>query len=379
MQPPPQNDVLPPDLSPRRGATTAVGAWAATVAVIAALNAIAPLSSLVTENMQVIAAAMFLYLPTWLLDRQRCAPEAYGLHGRRPWMQAAVATVAAAIVFPLFAAGYHGFQTVVRERSLHVDREVVVRWPQELEDRPKLPTRRSYALWDERGILTVTWNEATRQAPVEVEIALDDAPGAVQAVEVRDGMVYTRALTGRGDVARWPAEDDETVRVRARAPGGVRVAAHSAEQATVTIRRDGELVPAQDIALGRWGVTPDEQPLRYERGWLWLLTVVLIQILVVGLPEEVFYRGLVQTRLRALLPQHVTILGAPFGAAIVVTSVLFALGHFLVELDPGRLAVFFPSLLFGWMRERTGSVAAGAVFHGLSNVLLTVLSRMYAA
>lgn len=374
----PPTSVLPEGLSARRGAATAVLAWAVTVVVIVALNLLSPLSGLITENMQVIAAAMFLYLPTWLLDRQGCDAEAYGLHTRRRWTQVAVVGVAAAIVFPLFALGYHAFQTVVRDRALHLDREVTVRWPQELEDRPHLPTRRPLAVWDERGVLTITWNEATRRDPVEVEVALDRAPESVLTVDVRDHVLYTRELTGRGPIARWPA-DESTVLVKARAPGGVRIAAHAASRAAISVRRGGRAVPGGDVGLGRWEVgADDEQPLRVERGWLWLATLVLIQVLVVGLPEEVFYRGLVQTRLRALMPRHVMILGAPFGTAIVATSALFALGHYLVELDPGRLAVFFPSLLFGWMRERTGSVAAGAVFHGLSNVLLTVLSRMYA-
>jgi membrane protease YdiL (CAAX protease family) len=104
---------------------------------------------------------------------------------------------------------------------------------------------------------------------------------------------------------------------------------------------------------------------------------VLVQLLVVGLPEEVFYRGLLQPRLQLVLPPRLRILGAPFGWATVVTSLLFALGHYLVDFAPGRLAVFFPSLLFGWIRNRTGSVAAGAVFHGLSNVLLAILNRAY--
>lgn len=376
-QAPPEQDAPSPAApTPRRAAWTAVAAWGATVVVITALTALSPLSSLLMENLQVVAAAMFLYLPTWLIERQGADPLTHGLHARDPWRQGAVLAVVAVIVFPLFGLGFHAWQSLVRERSLRADGEVLVRWPRELEDRPTLPTRRPYAIWDERGTLTVTWREADRTTPVDVEVALDAPPESVVSVEVRGSALYTRALGGRGPVARWPSEET-AVRVRGTAAGGVRVEAHAARTAEVTLRRGDEVVRGSDIALGRWEVGADDPPLRFERGWWWLVTLVLIQVLVVGLPEEVFYRGLLQTRLGVVLPAHVRLFGAPFGAANVVTSVLFALGHYLVELDPGRLAVFFPSLLFGWIRDRTGSVAAGAVLHGASNVLLTLLSRMY--
>jgi membrane protease YdiL (CAAX protease family) len=57
--------------------------------------------------------------------------------------------------------------------------------------------------------------------------------------------------------------------------------------------------------------------------------------------------------------------------------VLFALGHVLVDFNPQRLAVFFPALAFGWMRARTGSLAAGAVFHALCNLLADVLHASF--
>ena len=61
----------------------------------------------------------------------------------------------------------------------------------------------------------------------------------------------------------------------------------------------------------------------------------------------------------------------------LVSSVLFALGHIAVIPNPQRLAVFFPALAFGWMRARTGSIAAGAVFHALCNVVSDVLHTSY--
>jgi hypothetical protein len=61
----------------------------------------------------------------------------------------------------------------------------------------------------------------------------------------------------------------------------------------------------------------------------------------------------------------------------MLSSALFALGHFLVDFQPARLAVFFPALAFGWMRSRSGSIAAGATFHALCNLLSEMLHESF--
>jgi membrane protease YdiL (CAAX protease family) len=98
----------------------------------------------------------------------------------------------------------------------------------------------------------------------------------------------------------------------------------------------------------------------------------LDQLLVVALPEELFYRGYLQTRLREAYPQGRIFLGARLGPAFFLTAVLFALGH-LAVLHAWRLAVFFPALLFGWLRERTGTVVGASVFHAACNLYEQVL------
>jgi membrane protease YdiL (CAAX protease family) len=72
-----------------------------------------------------------------------------------------------------------------------------------------------------------------------------------------------------------------------------------------------------------------------------------------------------------------TILGAEIGPGFLATQALFAAGH-LVTLQPWRLATFFPGLLFGWLRARTGGVVAPAVAHALSNLLLLFLEASLA-
>ncbi len=100
------------------------------------------------------------------------------------------------------------------------------------------------------------------------------------------------------------------------------------------------------------------------------------QLFVVAVPEEFFYRGYLQPRLRDAWPGGVTFLGARLGPAFWLTALLFALGH-LAIFEVWRLAVFFPALLFGWMRERSGSVVGGALLHASSNLLMQVLDACF--
>ncbi len=102
-----------------------------------------------------------------------------------------------------------------------------------------------------------------------------------------------------------------------------------------------------------------------------LLQVVDL-VFVVALPEEFFYRGYLQQRLEAQLGEGRRVLGITAGRAFLLTQALFAVGH-LVEPYPWRLAVFFPALLFGWLRKRTGTLFAGVVFHAVCNLTVLVL------
>lgn len=102
----------------------------------------------------------------------------------------------------------------------------------------------------------------------------------------------------------------------------------------------------------------------------------LLQLLVVALPEELFYRGWMQGTLRRLPGRPVRVLGADLGPGFLLTQLLFAAGH-LAAFQPWRLWTFFPGLVFGWLRERTGGLAAPVIFHALSNLFLKVLEASF--
>ncbi len=103
----------------------------------------------------------------------------------------------------------------------------------------------------------------------------------------------------------------------------------------------------------------------------------VLQLLVVALPEELFYRGYLQTSWSRGAPgRSVAVLGARLGAGFLWTQLLFAIGH-LVMFQPWRLATFLPALWFGWLRERTGGLAAPVVAHALSNLFIQTLEASF--
>lgn len=104
---------------------------------------------------------------------------------------------------------------------------------------------------------------------------------------------------------------------------------------------------------------------------------VLGQIVVIALPEEMFFRGYVQTQLDRALGRPLRFLGADIGWGLVLTSALFALGHLATQFHVERLSVFFPSLLFGWLRCRTGGVGAAVLVHAGCNLFASTLARGY--
>lgn len=107
------------------------------------------------------------------------------------------------------------------------------------------------------------------------------------------------------------------------------------------------------------------------------LDEVIGQLLVIALPEELFYRGYLQTTLEDGAGSKRRVLGAEVGLGLVLSSAIFAAGHLLTDPHPARLAVFFPSLVFGWLFARTRGVGAAILFHAACNLFSAYLARGY--
>jgi len=92
--------------------------------------------------------------------------------------------------------------------------------------------------------------------------------------------------------------------------------------------------------------------------------VFLLPVLVYPVFEEIVFRGLVQQ----LVHEHVS--GRYFGplsAANLLTSVLFTGLHFVYHPPLWAALVFFPSLVFGFFKDRTHGLVASIVLHVFYN------------
>jgi membrane protease YdiL (CAAX protease family) len=107
-----------------------------------------------------------------------------------------------------------------------------------------------------------------------------------------------------------------------------------------------------------------------------LLQFVLVQAVVVALPEELFFRGCVHELLERRFPPTRRWLGGGVGLALILSSLAFALIHLPKDGDPRALATFFPGMVFGWMRSATGSILAPVIAHASSNVFVRLLDLM---
>jgi membrane protease YdiL (CAAX protease family) len=117
----------------------------------------------------------------------------------------------------------------------------------------------------------------------------------------------------------------------------------------------------------RWWVAPyaRDRPFRFQVRPNWEFAGQIAGNAAVAFAEEFFYRGYMTLRFEERW--------GPVKSALAAAT-LFAAGHLLTPA-PWRLAVFFPALLFAWLRNRTGTVIGAAIAHFLCNVWLLVLER----
>ena len=113
---------------------------------------------------------------------------------------------------------------------------------------------------------------------------------------------------------------------------------------------------------------------RYVIGFAWVL---VDQLFLVAVPEEIFFRGWLQSRLNRVYPAKWKLFGVPLGWSWLLTAALFAVAHSLVTYHWWHFAIFFPALVFGWMREKTGTIMGSSLFHCFCNLTAYWISFNY--
>jgi uncharacterized protein len=122
--------------------------------------------------------------------------------------------------------------------------------------------------------------------------------------------------------------------------------------------------------------------LRFDRSLTDVLLTVLWLFFGAGFGEEVFFRGYIQSRIDQSFGRPRRLLGIAFGAGLIISSLLFGFIHALNTVDYfsnrfefawlWMLPNFTAGLFFGVLRQRTGSILAGSVTHGLLDVLAQI-------
>jgi len=108
-------------------------------------------------------------------------------------------------------------------------------------------------------------------------------------------------------------------------------------------------------------------------------------IFFIGLGEELLYRGYTQSRLDQAFGKPFAFGGAQLGWGLIISSLLFGLLHVTNGIDPVTRAfvpqwawgfrTFFGGMALGYVREKTGSMVAPAILHGLPQALVYFFLR----
>lgn len=124
---------------------------------------------------------------------------------------------------------------------------------------------------------------------------------------------------------------------------------------SITFYRDTAWITAVACGLPAWGALFAFDLLPPTGDALLLLRFVLLQPVL----EELVFRGLLQGGLREKM--HWRWRGIT--AANVLTSIAFVAAHLVYQPPLWALAVFVPSLLFGYFRDRYDSVLPAVSLH----------------
>ncbi len=346
-------------------------AWAL-VLVFGLTLALAVLQWLVptlASGMQVGLAIILLQVPAWVLKGKDVDQDRLGLLVG-PWRRAlGLGAATMVVVFPLFVLGYHLVHTEVLDRQADWSTAHLARWDEGLERAPARPCGRAggaTSAWVQSdGLWVVAPPSAALTIGIETTPRLTSGrvitcePGQGPRVGgVRQAGRDGRFHLGRGEGLWAPLGDRDAFEAR--------------------LSEGGRPLKAERLHLGTWSASADDDgKISATRDAWWLLTYIIVHLGLVALPEEWFFRGYLQSRLDGVLGTPRRFLGAQLGWGFVLSALAFALLHPILLPGVHRLLVFFPALLFGWVRARGGNVGAAILVHAGSNILLAIVSRMY--
>ncbi len=118
-----------------------------------------------------------------------------------------------------------------------------------------------------------------------------------------------------------------------------------------------------------------------------VVSTVVWQFLFSGFGEEIRYRGYYQSRINEEFGRPYRFLGVNFGIGLILSSLLFAIAHVFNPFNPFKgsfelawgwgLWTFFAGLFFGFVREKTGSIIAAGIAHGLPDAVGEAFAKLF--
>lgn len=118
-----------------------------------------------------------------------------------------------------------------------------------------------------------------------------------------------------------------------------------------------------------------------------VISTVIWQFLLSGFGEEFAFRGYFQSRLNQALGRPMRLFGIQFGAGLILASLLFGLLHAFNAYDPAigfqsldwasAIGSAIAGLFLGILREKTGTLLAPGIAHGLPDALGEPLMKIF--
>lgn len=327
--------------------------WIAGLFLLEVSNLLGYLGGVIAENAGALPAVYFFVAPLLWLKRKNLDQAEIGFHLRETRTAILHVVALALIVFPPYIFAYFFWSEAVAGTHPCLPAHPVSYYGSSVRGRPAyMPSDRAIYVWLEGEFLYTVSSART-------ELNISGCSCPVYSLRLQDGAVKTAQLSG-------PCH---AITQRLEPNSGLACATSDSDTLTLTAE------PPLQWRQGFSSVPAEPGALILKRSIFWLPELLLLHLFAVALPEEVFFRGFIQTRLALVMRRRLRILNAPVGLHIIVSSALFAISHLVAEPHPYRLAVFFPGLLFGWLREKTGGLLAPILFHAACNILLEFLVR----
>lgn len=356
--------------------------------IVLAASIAAQFWAVVSQSLYLIVAVAFVYVPFWLLERKELSFREFGLATDRLWRNIAIGLGLLAVTAVPFAGGYYVWETYAVGDTYEFDWANFQKWSPNMQGQPTgWGGEPGVWVWtDERDVHVGMYTGKAGRVRANLRLDRPAVPSAVGPVEVRPAGVSPGATPDDGwePARKWqlflkPPHKRAEVTIQPRAPG----------TASYPTRVEVSMQSPTDAAalhVGPGGREVDGSQFALDRGLWWIVLWLLTQVAFIALPEEFFYRGYLQTRIRHALgarrreADDSEPSGGPTRSWLgiseenVLASAMFGLAHLLIPVGgriiASRISVFFPALVFGWLRDRTGSITAPVVYHAGCNMLV---------